>query len=214
MDIRRIRRLLRETGKIAEHASLTGSLEKGSRLAIRQYNAIRQHLQDEEVIPEDLFPDLDEDEAGFDELGVAAKLLDGYLEGDDEAESSDNGCGKQKRVEIRLGGSAGIGGLADLKNIGEIIRSHMPEIIREYVPTPSTPPTPPTPPVAPTPPAPPGAPVGAASFTTSFTTSTSPSEPVVSDAMRSLLEELRQEHLSEERRAEIAAEIVRLAQAG
>ena len=70
MNIRKIRRLLHETKKIAETASLTGSLQGGARIAIRQYNSIRNHLQETGAIPEDLFQELDEDECSFDELGV------------------------------------------------------------------------------------------------------------------------------------------------
>jgi len=72
MDIRKMRKLLRETTRLAERASMTGSLQGGGRIAIRQYNAIRNHLQDEGIIPEDLFQELDEDEATFDELGGGA----------------------------------------------------------------------------------------------------------------------------------------------
>ena len=80
-EIRRIRRLLRETVKLAEHASLTGSLDKGSRIAIRQYNHIREHLQEIGAIPEDLFQGLDEDDATFDELGIVCGMLEGYRRG-------------------------------------------------------------------------------------------------------------------------------------
>src|SRR5579871_3770722 len=99
MDIKRIRRLLRETARLAEHASLTGSLEKGSKLGIRQYNAIRGHLQEIGAIPEDLFPELDEDESGFDELGVATKLMEGYLDDDDEGEAAPRREGREGREE-------------------------------------------------------------------------------------------------------------------
>src|SRR5689334_18584129 len=89
MDMRRIRRLLRETTRLAERASMTGSLQGGGRIAIRQYNAIRNHLQEIGAIPEDLFQELDEDEATFDELGVVTGMLDGYLEEDGEGLSED-----------------------------------------------------------------------------------------------------------------------------
>src|ERR1041385_1488284 len=36
-DIRRFRRLLLETKRLAEQASMTGSLEKGGRFAVRQH---------------------------------------------------------------------------------------------------------------------------------------------------------------------------------
>ena len=65
MNIRKIRRLLHETKKIAENASLTGSLQGGAKIAIRQYNAILNHLQETGAIPEDLFQTLDEDECNF-----------------------------------------------------------------------------------------------------------------------------------------------------
>src|SRR5438270_10509498 len=86
MDLRKIRRLLRETTRLAEWASMTGSLQGGGRIAIRQYNAIRNHLQDTNVIPEDLFQELDEDEATFDELGVVTGMLESYLEDEDQCE--------------------------------------------------------------------------------------------------------------------------------
>lgn len=211
MDIKRVRRLLRETARIAEHASLTGSLEKGSRLAIRQYNAIREHLQDEDVIPHDLFPELDEDDSSFDELGVAAKLLDGYLDDDEGAGSTENGSGsggggnggKHKRVEIKFGGGGSVGDFGDLRNLGEIIRSHMPEILREHMSCPPSPPTPPSPPSPASPPSPPSAPAPPEST----------ARPDVSDAMRDLIDQLRNEDLTESERSEIASEIVRLAQA-
>src|SRR5438067_12929381 len=84
MDLRKMRRLLRETTRLAERASMTGSLQGGGRIAIRQYNAIRNHLQDEGIIPEDLFQELDEDEATFDELGVVTGMLESYLEDEDD----------------------------------------------------------------------------------------------------------------------------------
>jgi len=203
IEIRRMRRLLRETARIAEHASLTGSLEKGSRLAIRQYNAIIRHLQDNGTVPDDLFPELDEQECPFDELGVAARLLEGYLEDDDDeasGESEREKEGKRKRVEIKFN----TGGTQDLHSLAEIIRASLPEIVREHLrypgpPEPPTPPTPPTPPVAPTPP-------------------TRPTPPAWShgedaNEMRTLVDMLRGE-LSESERAEIAARIVQLAQSG
>jgi hypothetical protein len=162
MDVRRLRRLLRETARIAEHASLTGTLEKGSRLAIRQYNAIRDHLENIEEVPADLFPSLDEDEDGFDELGVAARLLDNYLDDEVDAEGPPP-KGKTKHLEFRFGtgGFTDGGDLSNLRNIGEIIRSHLPEVLREHMAAPAPPsaPAPPAPPAAAAPPVQPVAPV-------------------------------------------------------
>lgn len=190
MDIRRIRRLLSETARLSEHASLTGSLEKGSKLGIRQYNAIREHLQEIGAIPEDLFPDLDEDECGFDELGVATKLLETYLEDEEPEETPRREERKHRHVHIGFGGQ---GGFVDLKNLGEIIRTQLPEILWEYRQTPPTPPTPPEPPTPPTPPPP----------------------PMSADriaALQALAQRLRDEELSEAERTEIANEIARLIQ--
>lgn len=127
MDIRRVRRLLRETKRLAEQASLTGSLEKGGKFAVRQYNAIRQHLQDTGVIPEDLFTELDEDEASFDELGVACALLEGYLEEDEQPEDPRHER-RAQRHRPRFGMSFSFGD--ELKELGETIREHLPEMIQ------------------------------------------------------------------------------------
>ena len=204
LEIKRVRRLLRETARIAEHASLTGSLEKGSRLAIRQYNAIRAHLENTGVIPEELFPELDEDDCQFDELGVAAKLLDGYL--DDEAEPGKEESGnRRKRVEVKFG--AGMGEFGDFKGLAEMIRASLPEIVREHLryppepPTPPRPPEPPTPPVAPEPPAPPHPPHN-------------PHSEEFGTDLRCLLEKLQSGELDEHERAEITARIVELARSG
>ena len=125
-EIRRIRRLLRETVRLAEHASLTGSLDKGSRIAIRQYNHIREHLQDIGAIPEDLFQDLDEDEATFDELGIVCGMLEGYLV--DEEEVPVAAWKGSPKVQF---GMVGLKELEDLKEIGKVIRDSLPEFLRK-----------------------------------------------------------------------------------
>jgi hypothetical protein len=107
---------------------MTGSLQGGQKVAIRQYNAIRNHLQDEGVIPEELFQELDEDEATFDELGVVAGMLDGYLEDDDEGDRSERGRDRRKRRFVM--GMGDLGDLHELRHLGEVIRECMPEIVR------------------------------------------------------------------------------------
>jgi hypothetical protein len=189
-DLRKYRRLLRETTRLAERASMTGSLQGGGRIAIRQYNAIRNHLQDSGIIPEDLFQELDEDEATFDELGVVTGMLDSYLEDDDEAgveaeteRGLDDGESRRGRRWKRHGPwgpeAAQFWGnpqaLRDLQQLGEEMREHLPELLKmrdmmrgPHPPTPPTPPAPPVPPTAATPgtppvpgtPAPPQAPAG------------------------------------------------------
>jgi hypothetical protein len=136
IDLRRIRRLLRETTRLAEHASMTGSLQGGQRIAIRQYNAIRNHLEEEGAIPEGLFQELDEDEATFDELGVVTGMLDGYLEEDlEEGEAFEGREGRAGRREERRHrrftlGLGHLEGLEELRNLGEAIRECLPELAR------------------------------------------------------------------------------------
>ncbi len=126
-EIRRIRRLLRETVKLAEHASLTGSLDKGGRIAIRQYNHIREHLQEIGAIPEDLFQNLDEDDSTFDELGIVCGMLEGYLVEDEEI-LNEGGKGSTK-VQV---GMVGLKELEDLKEIGKVIRESLPDFLRKH----------------------------------------------------------------------------------
>ena len=171
LDIRRIRRLLSETTRIAERASMTGSLQGGGKIAIRQYNSIRNHLQDIGAIPDDLFQELDEDEATFDELGVMTGMLDRYLEEEEEPHIEGPGEPDHERKRRRMGRGGQWGNpevwrfwtdpqaLRDLQDLGEIMREHLPELLhlrdRMRGGTPPTPPTPPVPPTPPTPPAPP-----------------------------------------------------------
>lgn len=126
-EIRRIRRLLRETVKLAEHASLTGSLEKGGRIAIRQYNHIRNHLQEIGAIPEELFQELDENDCSFDELGIVSGMLEGYLAEDEEVMQEGKASGK---VQV---GMVGLKELEDLKEIGKVIRESLPDFLRQQI---------------------------------------------------------------------------------
>lgn len=180
MDLRKIRRLLRETTRLAERASMTGSLQGGGRIAIRQYNAIRNHLQDEGVIPDDLFQELDEDEATFDELGVVTGMLDSYLEEEEgdapggvrpgNEESADR-HGRRGRRHWHGGWDWGGNDererrwnnpemLQELQQLGETLREHLPELLRmrgrttDFPGSPASPPPAPPAPMPPQPPAP------------------------------------------------------------
>ena len=171
MDVRKIRKLLRETTRLAERASMTGSLQGGCRIAIRQYNAIRDHLQDANVIPDGLFQELDEDEATFDELGVVSGLLDSFLEEDEESVpegEGEPGCEDRESRRARrakrhgrfewgawVGPEAGRfwndpNTMRDFQRMGEELREHLPDLLkwREHMRggVPPTPPAPPTPP--------------------------------------------------------------------
>lgn len=83
VNMKQAKRLLRAITDLAREASMTGSLEKGARIAIRQYNFLLNHLIETEAVPASLFTHLDED--SFDELGVACALLNAYIDEDDAA---------------------------------------------------------------------------------------------------------------------------------
>lgn len=78
-ELQRLRSVLKQITSLAKEASLTGSLEKGSRSAAQQYNRILKILQDKSVDLGGLFEPLAED-ASFDEIGVTAAQLAGYIE--------------------------------------------------------------------------------------------------------------------------------------
>ena len=83
LNMKQAKRLLRALSDLARESSLTGSLEKGARAGVRQYNGLLNHLSETGAVPEGLFSHLDEDEDKFDELGVACILLNAYLDEDD-----------------------------------------------------------------------------------------------------------------------------------
>ena len=83
VNIKQAKRLLRAITDLARESSLTGSLEKGARAAVRQYNGLLKHLSDTGAVPDGLFSRLDEDEDTFDELGVACILLNSYIDEDE-----------------------------------------------------------------------------------------------------------------------------------
>lgn len=89
-EIRRIRGVLKEITGYAEHASLTGAMKGGTRQAVRQYNAIVGHLRETNTIPPYLLVELEED-ASTDEVGVAARMLSGYLRADEEPSHGQHG---------------------------------------------------------------------------------------------------------------------------
>jgi hypothetical protein len=65
--------------EMAEHAEQTGSFESAVRNYVKRYNAIVEHLEDNDIVPEELFPRLEE-ETDFGQLGAEATLLAGYLD--------------------------------------------------------------------------------------------------------------------------------------
>ena len=125
---RRARRLLRALTDLSKESSLTGSLERGARLGIRQYNQLLTHLRDEGVVPEGLFSAnyLEEDEASFDELGVACILLETYLS-DEEAENAPMIAPIIREREVRVSRSDPQE-MKELHEIAELLRDRLPEI--------------------------------------------------------------------------------------
>src|SRR5207249_2829174 len=95
----------------------------------QQYNAVLRHLEQSGTVPSGFFPPLSE-EATFDEVGVAAGQLAGYID--------DNGEPEGKKERERIYGShnvsINVGGGKDLKEIGELIREHLPEWLRGKIP--------------------------------------------------------------------------------
>ena len=104
-------RWLPTTASIAQNASLTGALRDGARQDIRQYNAVLQRLSAAGLLPQDLFPPLEEDQS-FDEVGVTCKQLFGYLK-----ELTAEGTPEQSIKDITVGDS--------LRETGQEIRAIM-----------------------------------------------------------------------------------------
>ena len=90
-QVRRMKSLLEKMAEMAEHAEQTGSFETGIHKSVERYNNIVEHLEEEDILPEDLFPEL-EDDADAGQLGAEARLLADYL-GDilDEEEPQERG---------------------------------------------------------------------------------------------------------------------------
>nr|WP_309688912.1 hypothetical protein [Armatimonas sp.] len=158
-EIRRVRRMIGELYSLAEHASLSGAFRKdGAMEAVRIYNDTLTVLQTHGVELQGMFAPLPSD-ASFDRIGVASRLLRGYLEEEDE--EAFPGKVKNKGVKIMVGrhgehsGHIAMEELGKLKDIGSVIREHLPDWLREAPPAPPTPPVPPappSPPISPTPP--------------------------------------------------------------
>lgn len=83
IDIRRLRGVLLQIAQLAREASLTGSLDKGARSAGQQFNRILQIVEQRGIDLAGLFEPMPED-ASFDQIGVAATQLVGFLEADEQ----------------------------------------------------------------------------------------------------------------------------------
>ena len=155
-ELKKARKMLREISSLSEHISLTRDSERGkagAEDAIRAYNDLLMYIQAQGIETMGMFSPLPSD-ASFDRVGVASRLLRALLDAELEEEES-----VEKSVKVVVGKHGGhnidIEGLGKIKDIGAVIREHLPEWLREAPPAPPAPPTPPVPPAAPTPPAPP-----------------------------------------------------------
>ena len=127
-EIRRIRRMLKQMYRLAEHASLTGAFSAGATDAVTQYNLILARLAELGAELGILFPPLPQD-ASFDRLGVASKLLEGYLE--EEAPTPPVSAQAGLGHNIVIGGN--ITGLEDLQDIGRMVRENLPDFLRKRI---------------------------------------------------------------------------------
>jgi hypothetical protein len=122
-ETKRIIRLLESTAEIAQDASLTGMLQQGQKASFRQYNAILEYLRETEEIPDVLFPPLEEN-ASFDEIGVACRQLAAYIKEDEPAKAHSRSAPfLEDSPIINIGG--------DLKDLGKLIRDSLPEWMKK-----------------------------------------------------------------------------------
>jgi hypothetical protein len=115
-ELRRIVRMLEKTARMAEHATLTGSLSNGKGYAIRSYNAVVEHLANSLQVPPTLFPLLPES-ASLGDVGIASAQLAEYLRVD-LVDSSENVFFKGFFTKGELG------------EIAEMAREHVLEQLR------------------------------------------------------------------------------------
>lgn len=123
-EIKRMIRMLESTAKMAEHASITGTLKQGQKVSVRQYNAVLDRLRETEEIPDALFPLLEED-TSFDEVGVACKQLAAYLKEEEEQAKA------RSWEQLRVGDTPIINIGGDLKDLGKLIRDALPEWMKK-----------------------------------------------------------------------------------
>ena len=119
VNMKQARRLLRAITDLARESSMTGSLQKGARAGVRQYNGLINHLTETGALPDGLFAGLDEDEDSFDELGVACALLSAYIEDDDEAPPAPPNIAAMIRGDSQE--------LQELRELRELLRERLPD---------------------------------------------------------------------------------------
>lgn len=125
-EVRRIRKLLNHMGRLCEHATLTGALSGGAMDVVNIYNQAIRCLSDLEVKVSPLFAELPSD-ATYDRVGVASKLLAGYIDDDDDVSR------KHGHQNIIIGGLGNLGDLDKLKEVGVNIRENLADLVKSSV---------------------------------------------------------------------------------
>ena len=207
-EISEIVSILKELGRIAEHASLSGAFEDGGPSLARKYNSIFKLAESKNYVMQGVFSPVSET-ASMAEVGIEAKLLASSLESRNKKEGASAAADPSLLVrlapfvesedlsdlirrQIQSGTSfsadiiASIAPFVESKALGELLRS-----ATDIAPTP---PEPPKPPLAEVPPVP---------------------EPVTMSIPKKSREELvallENPHLSREQKMEIAMELADLA---
>ncbi len=115
IDIKACRRLLSEIGDLCEHASLTGSMSSGAARTAERYNTVLERLVGAGIVDAGMFSAVPAT-ANFDEVGVEAKMLAGYLPGD-KNKQRDHDHGDRSMI-VRLAPFIG------QSELNELVRDH------------------------------------------------------------------------------------------
>lgn len=206
-DINEIVSILKELGRIAEHASLTGAFEDGGPSLARKYNAILKMVESKDFAMKGVFSPVGES-ASMAEVGIEAKLLASSLESRNKKEGSSAAADPSLLVrlapfvesedlsdlirrQIQSGTSfssdtiASIAPFVESKALGDLLRA-----ATDFAPMPPEPPKPPKVEVSPAP-----EPV---------------SMSIPKKSLQELLALLENPHLSREQKMEIAMELADL----
>lgn len=129
-EIRKVIRMLRTMAETANHAALTGTFSAGGPTFLRQYNTVLEHLRDLGMLAEKLFPPL-EAEVNSGEAALLCAQLAAYLEGElptreEEGRREAPTVGDASPVINITGNTLGDLSLGNLRELGELIRQHLP----------------------------------------------------------------------------------------
>ena len=113
-EIRQMRKILNEITGMAEEEAFP----RGIATVVKRYNAILRHLESHAVVPAGLFQTLsEEEEPSYDEIGVECRLLNGYLEEDDEDESPNS--------EANFGPVIALAPFLEKDDLKKLVRMHL-----------------------------------------------------------------------------------------